>query len=120
MRLIQRIGMKLCVTINQLVNSFSFVFFFCPFLTTRRQLSFRKNAFYLLKVLFSVLYVASTPESDLILETTFELRSCKGNQSVISHMTSAGLPGFSGASHSLYAMLSLQDLIGSQYSSHFP
>ena len=28
--------------------------------------------------MFSVLYVASTPESDLILETTFELRSCKG------------------------------------------
>jgi len=56
---------------------------FCPFLTTRRQLSFQKYVFYLLKVMFSVLYVASTPESDLILETTFELRSCKGNQSVI-------------------------------------
>jgi len=38
----------------------------------------QKYVFYLLKVMFSVLYVASTPESDLILETTFELRSCKG------------------------------------------
>ena len=55
---------------------------FCPF-WLREDSYPQKYVFYLLEVLFSVLYVASTPESELILETTFELRSRKGNQSVI-------------------------------------
>lgn len=83
------------------------------------------SVFYILKVLFCVLLFASSmppfKENDshhiyLILETRFERRVLQ--RQPISNKTEpmndlVGLHVFSRASHTLHAMLSLRDLIGS-------
>jgi len=138
--LIHKIGMKLCVTINQLVNS--------PYLTPSilaslffsGWLSFEKvwntrdySVFCILSsdgffVVVVLLFTASMlPFKESAKDTTdvfnsrheiwatCSAKAANQEQNQNQPMTLVGLHVFSRASHSLHAMPSLQDLIGSHF-----